>query len=147
MGHTEFLIRMNTASQSSLPGAIEDLEDASTLFLKRWCRSEFQRAGEVSKKAMVLLDFIVNEFLREKDRQDGIGTYLNSQLARELSATCGIGVTGAAYADQQNMVQAGPGHGQLPANLGTPKALELSRLLYRQTDGRVIRVESLQAPR
>ncbi len=75
MGYTHFLIGQNAPVPSSLPDAIKDLEDASTVFMIRWREGEMQRAGEVSKKAMVLLDFIVNELLREKDTRNGLDTY------------------------------------------------------------------------
>jgi hypothetical protein len=131
MGYTEFLVGQNIPAPSSLPKAIEDLEDTSTVFMNRWRKGEFQRAGDVSKGAMVLLDFIANEFLREKVKRKGLGTYLNSKFASQMSIPCGIGVTGASLADQQKMVQAGPGKGQLPTNLGTPKTLEFSQLLNK----------------
>lgn len=80
---------------------------------------------------MVLLDFIANELLREKVKRMGLGTYPKSQFASEMSVLCGIGVTGALLADQQNMVLAGAGNGQLPTHLGTPMTLKLFQLLNK----------------
>ncbi len=131
MGYTEFLIGHNAPSPSSLPDAIGTLEDASTVFLNRWRKGELQRAGDVSKEAMVVLDFIAAELLREKVKRKGLGTYANSQFASKMSALCGIGVTGASLADQRNMVLAGAGNGRVPPHLGTPMTLRLFQLLNK----------------
>ncbi|HWW46266.1 MAG TPA: hypothetical protein VNZ94_00305 [Xanthobacteraceae bacterium] len=130
MGYNaEFLIGQN--APSNLPDAIADLEDASIVFLDRWGKGDVQRAGDVSKKAMVLLDFIVNELLRECVERKGLGTYLNSQLATEMSVLCGIGVTGTSLADQQMMCQAGIGNGRVAAHLGSPEPITLAQLLNK----------------
>jgi hypothetical protein len=131
MGYTEFLVGANASAPSSLPDAIEKLADTSTVFLDRWRRRDFQRAGKASEEAMVLFDFIVNELLRENVKRKGLGNYLNPRFARSMSVRCGIGVTGASLADQQSMVQAGPGNGRLPTHLGAPTALKFSQLLNK----------------
>jgi hypothetical protein len=131
MGHAEFLVGRNAPAPSNLPVAIEDLEDASTVFLSRWRKGDLKRAGDISEDAMVLLDFIANELLREKVRRQGAGTYRDSQFANKMSVPCGIGVTGASLADQQLMVEAGPGNCQLPTHLGTLKELKLFQLLNK----------------
>lgn len=119
------------AAPSSLPEAIADLGDTSTVFLNRWQRRELDRAGEVSKRAMILLDFIANELLREKVKRKGTGVYANSAFAAEMSVFCGVGVTGASLSDQQSVVQSGPGHGSLPPQFGTPTPIELFKLLNK----------------
>ena len=99
LGYTKFLIGQNAASPSNLPDAINDLEDASTIFLSRWDRGDHQRAGEVSANAMLLFDFASNELLREQVERKGLGTYTNSQFATEMVVVCGYGVTGASLVD------------------------------------------------
>lgn len=83
------------------------------------------RAGEVSQQAMILMDFISNELLREKVKRMGLGSYSGSPFATAMAAQCGIGVTGASLADQRAVVLAGPGLGQLPVHLGVPRSLTL----------------------
>lgn len=131
LGYTEFLVGENAASPSSLPNALGDLEDASTIFLKRWTRGDHQRAGDVSAGAMLLFDFIANELLREQVKRKGLGSYSGSLFAGEMAATCGTGVTGASLADQIAVVQAGAGNGRLPTHLGVPKPLALAKLLNK----------------
>jgi hypothetical protein len=131
MGHTQFLVGETASVPSSLPNAIGELEDASTVFLSRLRKHESKRAGDASERAMVLLDFIANELLREDVKRKEFGTYLNSQFASEMSVLCGIGVTGASRADHQSLVQAGAGNGRLPTHLGTPKLLKFSVLLNK----------------
>lgn len=131
LGFTEFLVGINSASPSNLPDAISDLEDTSTIFHRRWTEGDYQRAGDVSKKAMALFDFITNELLREQVKRKGLGTYLNSAFSRTMDTPCGSGVTGASQTDQEAMVRCGPGNGILPLHLGNPRSLTLSRLLNK----------------
>lgn len=131
MGYTEFLTGQNAPMPSNLSGAIDDLEDASHTFVRRWSEQALDRAGDVSKTAMVLLDFIVNELLRHQVERRGLGTYNGSPLATALLAPCGRGASGATLADQQAMVHVGAGTGGIPVCLGAPFALDLGRLLNK----------------
>ena len=131
MGYTEYLTGQNAPAPSSLPGAIDDLEDTSHTFVRRWSERAFARAGDISKTAMVLLDFIVNELLRQQVERKGLGTYTGSAFATALSVPCGRGATGATRAHQQTMVQLGAGTGSIPASLGAPSVLDLGRILNK----------------
>lgn len=131
MGYTEYLTGQNASAPSSLPGAIDDLEDTSHIFVRRWSEREFARAGDTSKQAMRLLDFIVNELLRQQVERKGLGTYAGSAFATALSVSCGRGTSGATLADQQKMVQFGAGAGTIPPSLGTPSVLDLGRMLNK----------------
>jgi hypothetical protein len=131
LGSIEFLVGQNTPQPSSLPQAIADLEDTSTLFVARWNSNDFNRAAQVSKTAMALLDFIVNEFLREKTGRKGNGSYTGTTFEREMSFIIGNGVTDVTLADQVAMADAGPGYGRLPLNVGSPVDLSLERLLNK----------------
>lgn len=131
MGHTEFLVGSNAPKPSDLPKSIDDLEDSSTIFISRWHQRDLNRAGEVSRRAMELLDFIANELLREKVERKGHGTYTQSAFEAEMDGLCGSGVTGVTLADQQSMVGAGPGLGALPGHLGAVVPLSLDRLLNK----------------
>lgn len=131
MGYTEFLAGLHGATPSNLPTAIDDLEDASMVFLSRWNRGDLLRAGEVSKNAMTLFDFITNELLREMVDRKGSASYVGTPFEAEMSRPCGRGVTGATLADQQGVVQAGPGNGQLPMSLGLAPDPSLQQLLNK----------------
>jgi hypothetical protein len=131
MGYTEFLAGLNGATPSNLPTAIDDLEDASMIFLSRWNRGDILRAGEISKNAMTLFDFITNELLREMVERKGSGNYVGTRFETEMSRSCGRGVTGATLADQQGVVRAGPGNGKLPVSLDLVTGPSLQQLLNK----------------
>jgi len=131
MGYTEFLVGRHGATPSNLPEAIADLEDASVVFLSRWGKGDMQRAGDVSKDAMTLLDFIVNELLRVETDRKGTCTYAGTPFETAMTRLCGEGVTGASLTDQMRMVQAGPGNGSLPKHLGSASNLRLHQLLNK----------------
>lgn len=131
MGYTEYLTGQNAPDPSNLPKAIDDFEDASHTFSRRWSEQSLARAGDISKEAMVLLDFIVNEILRLQVERKGHGTYTGSAFATALSVSCGCGTTGATLADQQAMVQQGAGNGTIPSCLGLTSDLSLGRMLNK----------------
>jgi len=131
MGFTEYLTGLNSPIPSNLPRSIADLEDSSVLFVRNWQRSDYGRAGKVSEQAMIHLDFVANEFLREKVQRLGQGSYQGSSFATEMNAACGSGVTGVTFAEQLEMVSSGPGNARVPMNVGTPVNLTLDRLLNK----------------
>jgi hypothetical protein len=130
LGLTEFLVGQNAPNPSNLPEAIANLEDASTLFLRRWQRGDFNRAGEVSKRAMELLDFISNEFLRAKVKRKGSNTYSGSQFEGTMSILCATGVTNVTEQEHLDVVLVGAGNGALPAS-GIHIQINLDRLLNK----------------
>lgn len=132
MGYTDFLVGLNRSTPSNLPEAIAELEEASLIFLNRWINGENQRAGEVSKKAMTLLDFIANELLRAEVDRKGAGTYAGTPFEAVMTSPCGKGVTGVSQADQMCMVQAGPGNGSLPTHLGRAHLRPVPSLCLQQ---------------
>jgi len=131
LGFTEYLTGLNSPTPSTLPQSIAELEDTSTLFLKHWQRSDYERASEVSKRAMTHLDFIANEFLRKKVGRRGHSSYQNSSFKTEMDVTCGNGVTGVTLPEQAAMVASGPGNGRIPANVGIVAVLTFDRLLNK----------------
>lgn len=131
MGYTDFLIGRHGSTPSNLPEAIGNLEDTSLVFMSRWNKGDLQRAGDVSKQAMALLDFIANELLREEVYRKGASAYSGTPFAIEMARSCGQGVTGTTLADQCDMVQAGPGNGQVPMHLGPVSNPSLHRLLNK----------------
>lgn len=131
MGHTAFLIGPHGSAPSNLPEAIGNLEDASLVFMSRWNKGDLQRAGDVSKQAMPLFDFIANELLRVEVDRKGSKNYDGTSFATEMASSCGQGVTGATVADQLSMMQAGPGNGQLPGHLRPVSSLSLRQLLNK----------------
>ena len=112
MDGMEFLTGQHGAAPSNLAEAIDSLDDASLLFVSSWDRGDLKRAGDVSKGAMILLDFIVNELLREEVYRKGANIYAGTPFAMEMERPCGQGVTGAMLADQYGVMQAGPGDGR-----------------------------------
>jgi hypothetical protein len=130
LGFTEFLVGQNAPIPSSLPDAIADLEDASTIFIARWQQRDMTRAGDVSKRAMELLDFIANEMLREKVERKGASSYSGSAFEAAMSVLAADGVTNVTEQDQIDVVTAGPGLGALP--LGKARVqIDLDRLLNK----------------
>lgn len=130
MGYTEFLVGQNAPIPSDLPGAIADLEDTSTIFMQRWQQRDMVRAGDVSKRAMELLDFIANELLREKVERKGASSYTGSAFEAAMSVLAAEGVTNVTEQDHIDVVVAGPGLGTLP--LGRAQIqIDLDRLLNK----------------
>jgi hypothetical protein len=96
-----------------------------------WQRRDFHRAGSISEEAMIHLDFVANELLREKVERVGRGLFADSALEARLGGLIGTGMTGLALTDQIAMCQTGPGNGRLPKNAGRPVELTLDRLLNK----------------
>ncbi|WP_441229904.1 hypothetical protein AB7828_08295 [Tardiphaga sp. 215_C5_N2_1] len=131
MGNIDYLTGLNKSSPSNLPDSIEDLQDTSTLFIQRWISREHRRAAEVSENAMILFDYIVNEFLRECSDRQRRGTYENSAFARAMAQVAGQGLSGVTAQQQLDMAALGPGNGQLPSGIGRPVSLTLRQLLNK----------------
>jgi hypothetical protein len=74
------------------------------------------------------LDHIVNEILRARDTRRSNGTYSGSQLETALTVTQGLMTSPVTAAQQQAMIDAGPGQGQLP---GQPVDITLEKLLNK----------------
>lgn len=131
LGDKYYLTGHPSPAPSNLPNAIADLEGRSIQFVRSWQRSDLGSAGRASEQAMIQLDFLANELLREKVERLGRACYHGSRFAAEMNAACGGGVTGISRAEQQAMVSAGPGRGRVPANVGTAVRLTLDRLLNK----------------
>lgn len=131
MGHTEFLVGSGSSAPSNLPDAIRDLEEASIIFMMRWRDNDHHRAGQITQKALQLFDFISNEILREKVERLGSGTYEGSAFQAAMKIFCGSGTTNVNLQQQQAMVQAGAGVGNIASSLGPKIELTLDRLLNK----------------
>lgn len=130
MGNLSYLTGIQNNGPQSIDEALYDLENTSVLFCDAWQRvpPDFARAARVSGNAMERLDHIVNEILRARDTRMARGTYAGSQLEAQLNIDRGLMTAPVTHAQQQAMVAAGPGLGQLP---GTPSAITLERLLNK----------------
>ncbi|MBY0583395.1 MAG: hypothetical protein K2P68_10835 [Sphingomonas sp.] len=130
MGDIKFLVGQNAPASSYLPKAIDDLEDASHTFVRRWAQGSLPRAQELSDEAMVLLDFIANELLRRQVERKGLSNFTGSAFETALSEACGRGAK-ATIADQKAMVEVGPGTGLIAASLEGPSTFNLGQMLNK----------------
>lgn len=114
----------------SIEESLYELENTSILFCEAWQRvpPDFVRASKVSAKAMKHLDHVVNEILRARDTRMARGTYSGSQLETELNIIRGQVFSPVTAVQQQAMIAAGPGNGQLP---GGGVQITLERLLNK----------------
>ena len=132
LGNTEFLVSgKNPSGPSNLPSAISDLEEASAVFMMRWQQQDYQRAGLVTEKALQLFDFISNQILRRKVERKGLGNYNGSPFEAQMAVSCGSGVTATSFAEQNNMVTAGAGNGNIVIGARTQIQLTMDRLLNK----------------
>lgn len=130
MGHISYLTGASNTGPQSIDESLYELENTSVLFREAWQRvpPDFVRAARVSARAMEHLDHIVNEILRARDTRMTKGTYSGSQLEAELTIMRGMVASPVTAAQQQAMVTAGAGQGQLP---GQPTQITLNRLLNK----------------
>jgi hypothetical protein len=130
MGHFTYLTGTSSSGPQSIDKALYELENTSVLFREAWQRvpPDFDRAARVSANAMEHLDHIVNEILRARDTRMAKGGYSGSQLETELNIMRGFMTSPVTVPQQQSMVAAGPGQGQLP---GQPSPITLEKLLNK----------------
>lgn len=130
MGHLSYLTGTANNGPQSIDESLYELENTSVLFREAWQRvpPDFDRAARVSARAMEHLDHIVNEILRARDTRMAKGTYSGSQLETELNIMRGMMTSSVTATQQQAMIAAGPGQGQLP---GQPTQITLERLLNK----------------
>jgi hypothetical protein len=130
MGHISYLTGQPNKGPQSIAEALYKLESTSVLFCRAWQQvpPDLIRAGRESANAMEHLDHIVNEILRARDTRMAKGTYSGSQLEAYLNIKAGVMTTPVTLAQQQAMVAAGPGHGQVP---GLPVQITLELLLNK----------------
>src|SRR6204780_2012487 len=131
MGQTEYMMGGQTPSPSNLPESIDDLQDLSTVFMQRWAVRDLKRAGDISKRAMVLLDFIVSDILRERGVWRRARKFTGSPFESEMNRPLAQGLTAVTVADQMGVRSAGAGNGRLPPNVGKPVLLTFERLLNK----------------
>ncbi|MBX4870585.1 hypothetical protein HJA85_27060 [Rhizobium bangladeshense] len=115
MPNTEFLVRANLPP-TSVPNALDDLRDASTLFAYAWSRNDIQQAVRASKNVKQLFDFVINELMRARDDLiSGATNPPNPAYLAALRVVAGQMVTPVSRADQEAVVNAGHGNGRLPS--------------------------------
>lgn len=130
MGHISYLTGAPSSGPQSIEESLYELENTSVIFREAWQRvpPDFVRASRVSAKAMEHLDHVVNEILRARDTRMARGTYSGSQLEAQLNIMRGQMFSPVTVAQQQAMIAAGPGQGQLP---GSAIQITLERLLNK----------------
>ncbi|MGR9477008.1 hypothetical protein [Rhizobium leguminosarum] len=115
MPNTEFLVRANLPP-ISVPNALDDLRDASTLFAYAWSTNDIDQAARASKNAPKLFDFIISSLMRARDDlKSGAVNPPNPAFLTALSVIAGKMATPVSRADQESVVSAGHGNGHLPS--------------------------------
>ncbi|MBY5657179.1 hypothetical protein [Rhizobium leguminosarum] len=114
MPNTEFLVRANLPP-ISVPDALNDLRDASTLFAWAWSQGDIEQAARASKNAPKLFDFIISSLMRARDDLiSGAVAPPNPAYLTALRVVAGQMATPVSRADQESVVNAGHGNGRLP---------------------------------
>jgi hypothetical protein len=144
-GNLSYLAGIQNNGPQSIDEALYDLDNTSVLFCNAWQRipPDFARAARVSSNAMERLDHIVNEILRARDTKKAQGSYVGSQLEVQLKINRGLMSAPVTLAQQQTMIAAGPGLGQLPG-AGTTITLErlLNKIKHRHHQSANFRIHS-----
>lgn len=144
MGIDSFLIGGNPSSPQSVDESISQLDIMSLVFVRAWkCTpKDSERADRASRKAMLHLDHIVNEIMRNRDQLQADRSYSGSELERQLNIPRAMSVSPATRQDQYDLVNRGPGNGVLPS-AGSPLAMEklLNKIKHRRTDSYNFRIE------
>ncbi|QHG70160.1 hypothetical protein [Ensifer adhaerens] len=116
MPNAEFLVRANLPP-ISVPEALDDLRDASTLFAYAWSKNDIEQAARASKNAPKLFDFIISSLMRARDDlTSGATTTPNPAYLASLRVVTGKMATPVTRADQEAVVRAGHGNGHLPGH-------------------------------
>lgn len=143
MGNISFLTRSNQSSPQSIGESIYQLENTSVVFLSAWQRAtpDFQRAARASQEAMLHLDHIVNEIMRNRDQLQADGTYTGSQLECQLNISRAESVSPVTRAEQDNLANQGPGNGAL-SSASSSISMEklLNKIKHRRTNSANFRV-------
>jgi hypothetical protein len=144
MGHISYLTGASQGGSPSINESIYKLQNTSVLFCSAWqaLPPDYVRAARVSACAMEHLDHIVNEILRARDTKLAVGTYANSRLETELNIARGQMESPVTLAQQQAMINAGPGRGRLPG-AGTPITLVklLNKIKHRHHNSANFRID------
>ena len=117
MGYSEFLLGLPNARKPTLSEAINNLQDASSLFVSGYTNRDIDQAERATVVAMRAFDFIVGEIMRCRDQQKENGSYPNSYFEAAMNSLTGKMVAPVTRAEHQAVVTAGPGNGRLPSNL------------------------------
>ncbi|MCK0538034.1 hypothetical protein [Alcanivorax quisquiliarum] len=143
MGNISFLTGSNQSPSKSIGESIYQLENTSVVFLNAWQRvtPDFQRAARASQEAMLHLDHIVNEIMRNRDQLQADGTYAGSQLESQLNIPRAVSVSPVTRTEQDDLASQGPGNGVLPS-AGSFISMEklLNKIKHRRTNSSNFRV-------
>lgn len=122
MPNREFLVRANFPP-TSVPEALNDLRDASTLFAYAWAKNDIEQAARASRNAPQLFDFIISSLMRARDDLiSGAAGTPNPAYLASLRVVAGKMATPVTRADQEGVVRAGHGNGHLPGHVPTTDA-------------------------
>lgn len=143
MGNISFLTSGIPGSPQSVNDSIHQLENTSIIFINAWQRipKDFQRAARASQEAMVHLDHIVNEIMRNRDQLQADGSYQGSSLETQLNIVRALSASSVTRVQQDNLATAGPGNGVLPF-VGVELTMEklLNKIKHRRTNSANFRI-------
>ncbi len=145
MGLENFLVGSGTQTFANIEDAIENLRDASSLFVTRIGDGDMARAGKISLRAFECFDPIVSELLRIRDDRKSAQTYAGTTFEQKMQALAASEVVPVSTADQAAVASAGPGFGCLPTGrLSSPISLEktLNKIKHRHRTILNFRIES-----
>jgi hypothetical protein len=130
---------MNNSIQS-LNDAITQLKECSKDFLDTW-KINPQRAKWISDHAMICLDHITLEILRERDSLKEKKTYDGSLFEKELNCYQGCIAAPVTQEQQKNIISIGYGNASLPfPNKPLKMGKLLNKIKHRKRNGANFRI-------
>jgi hypothetical protein len=145
VGGLSYLTGGANQSPQSVEESIFQLQNTSVVFVASWLKipKDHRRAARVSQEAMVYLDHIVNEILRQRDVLKATGSYVNSSLETELNKEVALFSDNITRSHQMMLSNVGAGNGALPTQ-GFPLKMEklLNKIKHRRRDLANFRVDA-----
>lgn len=146
MGYSEFLLGVPNAPKPTLNEAINNLHDASALFVIGYTRNNATQAERATHVAMMAFDFIVGEIMRSRDRCKANSSYNNSSFKAEMDIAVAEMVRPVTETEHIALRVAGAGNGRLPTNCGTPISISaemvLNKIKHRHPDYMNFRIQN-----
>ena len=134
---TEFLICPSGKSPKNLKDSIRRIRNASLGFRESWLSGEEVDALKTSEEAFEHLDYIQNEFLRQRDvHKTDTATWSSSPFRTELMKHVGCLINNISVSDSDLFISQATGSAHLPSGTTTqPLTLEkaLNKLKHRDT--------------
>ncbi|TOC20266.1 hypothetical protein CGJ90_21550 [Vibrio parahaemolyticus] len=134
---TEFLVCPSGKSPKNLKDSIRRIQNSSLGFRESWLSGEHDDALKTSEEAFEHLDYVQNEFLRQRDvHKMDAATWSSSPFKTELGSHVGNLINGISVSDSNLFISQAIGSAHLPSGTTTqPLTLEkaLNKLKHRDT--------------